>query len=146
MHAILHLIHTPANLLGYTSTYLWWVFLSLPAAFLYNMYAASLRSSGDTVTALFILVAAVFSNLLLDIFLVAHLGLGIKGAAQATAFTHNISMQYGNCTPPGKPVHRQNACPGYDQYRRYRDHLRLYRCDFCTCFPELQYWKCCPHA
>ena len=35
--------------------------------------------------------AAVFSNLLLDIFLVAHLGLGIKGAAQATAFTQLIS-------------------------------------------------------
>lgn len=91
MRGILHLIHTPANLLGYTSTYLWWVFLSLPAAFLYNMYAAALRSSGDTVAALVILAAAVFSNLLLDIFLVAHLGLGIKGAAQATAFTQLIS-------------------------------------------------------
>ena len=55
------------------------------------MYAAALRSSGDTVTALIILAAAVFSNLLLDIFLVAHLGLGIKGAAQATAFTQLIS-------------------------------------------------------
>ncbi len=91
MRGILYLIHTPANLLGYTSTYLWWVFLSLPAAFLYNMYAAALRSSGDTVAALIILAAAVFSNLLLDIFLVAHLGLGIKGAAQATAFTQLIS-------------------------------------------------------
>ncbi len=91
MNGILRLIHTPANLMQYTSTYLWWIFLSLPAAFLYNMYAAALRSSGDTVVALLILAASVFSNLLLDIFLVAHMGMGIKGAALATAFTQIIS-------------------------------------------------------
>lgn len=91
MKPILSLIRTPSQIYQYTATYLWWIFLSLPAAFLYNMYASALRASGDTLAALFILMAAVTSNLILDVIFVAHMGLGIKGAAQATAITQVIS-------------------------------------------------------
>ncbi len=91
MNGLLALIQTPEALLSYTAQYLFWIFLSLPAAFLYNMYAAALRASGDTVAALGVLAAAVFSNLLLDLLLVAHFHLGIKGAAQATALTQLFS-------------------------------------------------------
>lgn len=91
MRGLLTLIQTPDAILPYACQYLFWIFLSLPAAFLYNMYAAALRASGDTVAALVILTAAVVSNLLLDLLLVADLHLGIKGAALATALTQLFS-------------------------------------------------------
>lgn len=91
LEKILWLIQTPKELTAYTQIYLRWILLSLPAAFLYNMYAAALRAAGDTVAALWILAIAVASNFILDLFLVAHLHLGISGAAQATACTQCIS-------------------------------------------------------
>lgn len=91
MEAILHFIQTPIEIYGYVEVYLKWIFLSLPAAFLYNMYASALRACGDTAAALGILGAAVGANLVLDLLLVAGLGLGIQGAAQATALTQLIS-------------------------------------------------------
>lgn len=91
MHHILLLIQTPAELTGYTSEYLRWIFLSLPAAFLYNMYASALRASGDTKAALYILTITILFNLIFDIILVAYMNQGIRGAAQATAFTQLIS-------------------------------------------------------
>lgn len=91
MHHILLLIQTPAELTGYTSEYLRWIFLSLPAAFLYNMYASALRASGDTKAALYILTITILFNLIFDIILVAYMNQGIRGTAQATAFTQLIS-------------------------------------------------------
>lgn len=91
MRGITVFMHTPAQLQGYTCTYLFWIFLSLPAAFLYNMYAAALRSCGDTVAALVILAMSVLFNLILDVIFVAHCNFGIRGAAQATAFTQLLS-------------------------------------------------------
>lgn len=91
MQEITAFIHTPVQLKAYTCTYLFWIFISLPAAFLYNMYAAALRSCGDTVASLIILAVSVLSNLILDIILVGHAGAGIKGAAQATALTQLLS-------------------------------------------------------
>lgn len=91
MKIIINILQTPDNLKEYTCTYLFWIFISLPAAFLYNMYAAALRSCGDTVTALIILAVSVFCNLVLDIALIKYLNMGIKGAAIATAFTQMLS-------------------------------------------------------
>lgn len=91
MKYILLLIRTPANLTGYTKEYLLWIFISLPAAFLYNMYASALRACGDTKAALYILALSIFANLVLDIMFVASMKLGIRGAAIATALTQLIS-------------------------------------------------------
>ncbi len=91
MRPIINILQTPVNLCDYTCTYLFWIFISLPAAFLYNMYAAALRSCGDTVTALIILAASVLCNLVLDIVLIRNLNMGIQGAAIATAFTQLLS-------------------------------------------------------
>lgn len=87
MQKVLLLLHTPDSLIFYTRCYLVWIFLSLPAAFLYNMYASALRASGDTFAALCILAASIFSNLLLDLLFVACFHDGIAGAAKATALT-----------------------------------------------------------
>lgn len=91
MHPLLHLLQTPTALRTYVRSYLFWIFLSLPAAFLYNLFASLLRASGDTRAALYVLAAAVGSNLLLDLLLVAALGGGIRGAALATALTQVFS-------------------------------------------------------
>ena len=91
MQPLLTLLQTPETLQGYVSIYLRWIFLSLPAAFCYNLFASLLRASGDTQAALFVLAAAVGSNLLLDLLFVAHFSLGIAGAAMATALTQVIS-------------------------------------------------------
>ena len=87
MQPLLRLLQTPAALQGYVALYLRWIFLSLPATFLYNLFASLLRSSGDTNAALLVLAAAVAANLGLDMLFVAGLGMGIEGAAIATALT-----------------------------------------------------------
>lgn len=88
---LLRLIATPEVLIPYTMTYLRLILLSLPAAYLYNFYAALLRSVGNTRAALYVLAAAVGANLLLDLLLVAVFRLGIFGAAAATALTQLFS-------------------------------------------------------
>lgn len=88
---ILKLVQTPDNLFQYTYSYLWWVFLALPASFLYNMYASALRSSGDSLAALCILGAAVCLNLVFDLLLVIRFQMGIQGAAFATFLTQYLS-------------------------------------------------------
>ena len=91
MKPLLSLLQTPEDLCGYAAIYLRWIFLSLPAAFLYNLFAALLRSSGDTQAALLVLAAAVGANLLLDLLFVAGFSGGIEGAAIATALTQLFS-------------------------------------------------------
>ena len=91
MRPLLALLQTPQAICGYVAQYLRWIFLSLPAAFLYNLFAALLRSSGDTQAALLVLAAAVGANLILDLVFVALLSGGIEGAAFATALTQLFS-------------------------------------------------------
>jgi len=91
MPALLKMIHTPEALTGAVSAYLRIILISLPAAFLYNLYGAMLRSIGKAGAALGALGIAVFVHLLLDYWLVASLGMGIEGAATATAVSQLIS-------------------------------------------------------
>ncbi len=91
MNPLLAVLQTPDALRSYVAVYLRWIFLSLPAAFLYNLFAAMLRASGDTAAALAILAAAVAANMVLDLLFVAVLGGGIQGAAVATALTQVFS-------------------------------------------------------
>ena len=91
MRPLLTLLQTPDALRGYVAVYLRWIFLSLPAAFLYNLFASLLRSSGDTQAALLVLAAAVGANLVLDFVFVAGFSGGIEGAAIATALTQVFS-------------------------------------------------------
>lgn len=88
---LLRLLQTPDELVSYVLVYLKWILLALPAAFLYNLFAALLRASGDTSAALAVLAGAIVSNLILDLVLVARCSMGIEGAAIATAFTQLLS-------------------------------------------------------
>ena len=88
---LLHLIQTPAELLEGTLIYLRIILAALPVAFIYNFYNAILRSVGDTLSSLGLLFIAVLVNLGLDIHLISGLGLGIGGAALATALSQLLS-------------------------------------------------------
>ncbi len=91
MNGIVAAIQTPGDIAHFVCSYMRIVMLSMPAAFLYNFYAAMLRSVGDTRAALIVLAGAVTANLALDMLFVAVMDLGINGAAAATALTQLIS-------------------------------------------------------
>ena len=88
---LLRLIQTPQALFSMVRTYLRVILLSLPAAFLYNLYGALLRSVGRANAALMALAAAVGGNAVLDMWFVAGLGWGLQGAAWATAASQAVS-------------------------------------------------------
>ena len=89
--ALLRAIQTPEELFSYTRVYLTIVLASLPAAFLYNLYNALLRSVGSTGAALGVLTLSVGLNLALSLLFVAKLSMGIAGAAWATAIAQTFS-------------------------------------------------------
>ena len=91
MRQLLMVLQTPVALRGYVAGYLHWIFLSLPAAFLYNLFASLLRAEGDTKAALYVLASAVGMNLVLDLVFVAGRSMGSQGAAMATALTQVFS-------------------------------------------------------
>ena len=94
---LLRVIQTPPELSAFTSAYLTVILASLPAAFLYKLYSALLRSIGRAAVALAALALAVGTNLCLDILFVSRLGLGITGAAWATAISQAVSAALCIC-------------------------------------------------
>lgn len=88
---LLRVIQTPQDLTVFVSTYLIIILASLPAAYLYNLYGAVLRSIGQAGVALAALTMATGTNLLLDILFVSRFGMGIAGAAWATAISQALS-------------------------------------------------------
>ena len=102
---LLRLIQTPEELFTYTKVYLTIVLASLPAAFLYNLYNALLRSVGSANAALGVLTLSVGINLVLSLVFVAKLGMGIAGAAWATAIAQTFSA--AACFLYLKKVHPQ---------------------------------------
>lgn len=118
---VLAVIQTPAHLAGHAASYLRVILLSLPVSYAYNLYSALLRSVGRPTAALAALAAAVTLNLGLDVLFVAELGLGIAGAAWATAISQLVSAVI--CV-----LHLLRVAPelvfSRDDCRRDRDMLR----------------------
>lgn len=96
---LLRLIRTPAELTAFVTAYLTVILVSLPAAFLYNLYGALLRAIGRANAALFALASAVTVNLALDYWLVAKLHWGITGAAyeNACGYMKLVALFYTLC-------------------------------------------------
>lgn len=89
---VLRMIRTPREVTEPAYTYLFIIFCGLATTFLYNFCSAVLRAAGDTVAALLFLAVAVCLNLVLDLILVAGLGVGIAGAAWATLLSQAASV------------------------------------------------------
>ena len=88
---LLRLIQTPPEVEAECRIYLAIVCCGLIATYYYNLCASILRSVGNTAAALVILFIAMALNIVLDLWFVAGLGWGIRGAAAATVIAQGLS-------------------------------------------------------
>ncbi len=85
------LMQVQPEALADATVYLRVIFIGMPFTCLYNIYAAALRSVGDSRTPVRYLILSCVINTLLDLLLVAVFHLGVLGAALATAVAQGIS-------------------------------------------------------
>lgn len=87
---ILGLLNTPDDIMETALLYVRIIMAGIPFTALYNLSANTLRAVGDSKTPLYCLILAVVLNTLLDLLMVAILGMGIVGAALATIISQCI--------------------------------------------------------
>ncbi len=93
---ILRLLNTPPNLMNDAILYLRIIFIGIPALGLYNAGSAVMRSLGNSVTPLVILILSSFLNIGLDVLFILPLQKGIAGAAAATVISQVFSAVITN--------------------------------------------------
>lgn len=86
---ILIVMDTPEAILDQAYSYIFVIFMGIPAAFLYNMVSGILRSLGDSVTPVIFLIFSSVLNVILDLLLVSPLG--VRGAGFATVISQAVS-------------------------------------------------------
>ena len=91
MDGILWVLQVPAEIAPMMREYLTFVFLGIPATFLYNYLANLLRAVGDSMTPLLFLAASALLNIALDLFFVLVTHWGVAGAAIATVISQYVS-------------------------------------------------------
>ena len=88
---LLWILQTPVQVYDSLKSYLLIIFAGIPATFVYNYYASSLRAVGNSTSPLIFLAVSAVLNIVLDILFVAVFNFGIKGAAGATVIAQYIS-------------------------------------------------------
>lgn len=89
---LLVFLNTPEDTLEDAVTYLKWCFSAAFAVMLYNMGSGIIRASGDSTRPFIYLCSCCVTNIVLDYVLVKIYGLGVWGAAVATAFSQLVSF------------------------------------------------------
>lgn len=89
--AISTLMRIPKAAVPEFKKYLFFIFLGIPFTFLFNFYAAVLRSIGNSVTPLIFLLISTFLNIGLDFLFVLSFHWGVSGAALATVLAQGVS-------------------------------------------------------
>lgn len=87
----LEAMKTPEDVMGHAVVYIRIYFLGIIVNLVYNMGAGILRAVGDSRRPLYFLIASCFTNIILDVLLVAVLGMGVAGAALATITSQLLS-------------------------------------------------------
>ena len=87
----LEAMKTPEDVMGHAVVYIRIYFLGIIVNLVYNMGAGILRAVGDSRRPLYFLIASCFTNMILDVLLVAVLGMGVAGAALATITSQLLS-------------------------------------------------------
>lgn len=82
--SILNFMNIPKGIYNDTYQYLIIIFLGLFFTFIYNYFSSLLRALGDSKIPLMFLAVASIINIILDIYLIANVGMGVSGAALAT--------------------------------------------------------------
>lgn len=88
---LLQMMHTPADVIDGSTTYLRIYFAGIIFVFVYNIGSGILRAVGDSKRPLYFLIVCCFLNIFLDILFVVYLKLGVKGAAFATVISQAVS-------------------------------------------------------
>ncbi len=89
--AFLWLLRVPSELYPMAELYSRIIMGGFPAVVFFNYCSAMLRAVGDSKTPLLAMVAASFTNIVLDLIAVFVLGWGIAGAAAATVFSQVLA-------------------------------------------------------
>ena len=92
LNPILHFLNIPEDLFGIARDYIFIIIAGLAATLLYDVFAATLRALGDTVTPLMILAVSVLLNIGCDLFFIIVLKTGVRGAAVATVLAQVIAV------------------------------------------------------
>lgn len=88
---ILLWMNTPLDIIDGSYSYIFVIFLGIPAVYLYNLLSGIIRSLGDSKSPLFFLVFSSILNIVLDIVLILAFGMGVAGAAWATVISQLVS-------------------------------------------------------
>lgn len=81
---MLRMLNTPEEIFDMCHAYMRIYFLGIAGMAYYNILAGVLRGLGDSISALKYLIVAALVNIVLDLLLVAVVGMGVDGAALAT--------------------------------------------------------------
>lgn len=84
LHPIFRILHIGTDIYEMSYAYISVIFVGMTISMLYNLCAAMLRAIGDSVTPLIFLGISVVLNVFGDIFCIAVLQMGVRGAALAT--------------------------------------------------------------
>ncbi len=88
---LLHLIHTPENVMADSRLYLDIYMLGLPFVFYYNVATGIFSAMGDSKTPFYFLAASSVSNIAVDILFVTKFNMGVDGVAWATFLCQGVS-------------------------------------------------------
>ena len=93
-HSMMRVLQTPDDILDEAVLYLQVYFAGFPFLFMYNILSTMFNSIGESKIPLGLLIFSSVLNILLDLWMVAGLGLGVFGAALATLIAQGISAVF----------------------------------------------------
>lgn len=88
---ILVWMQTPDNIIQGAYDYIFFIFVGIPATFLYNILAGIIRALGDSKTPVYFLILSSILNIVLDLVFIVNLHTGVAGAAYATVISQAVS-------------------------------------------------------
>ena len=122
----MELLQTPEEILDDAVSYIRIIFWGIGASVLFNLGSNTMRALGDSRTPLYFLIFACCVNIVLDIVLIAVVGMGVAGAGVATIFSQLLS---GICCFvyiwKKMPVLRINRHHFHLARKQLGDHLRI---------------------
>ena len=89
---ILRWMQTPAEIYHDAYIYLLLTFIAIPCNLVYNLFASIIRALGDSKTPFYALLVGSVVNIGLDLLFILAFGMGVGGAAMATAAAQLVSL------------------------------------------------------
>ena len=129
LNPLLHLLHTPEELMQQSAAYFRIILLGMIITVSYNACAATLRAVGDSITPLIFLVISAVFNVGLDLLFICVFEMGIPGASIATVLAQCISVVLCLCFIAKK---YPNLVPNRTDFMRFFHDLHLVKWMYST--------------